>query len=60
MWFEDCGGHLGYWNKMILAILNLYVAPMSPMKLWLNTTRFGRKCHSKNFKIAAVVAILNI
>ena len=43
MWFEDfqdghSGGHLGYWNKMILAILNLYVAPMPPIKFKLNPT----------------------
>ena len=36
-WFEDFqdghhGSHLGYQNKMILAILNLYVAPMPPIK----------------------------
>ena len=38
--FQDgCrGGHLGYWNGTILAILNLYVAPMPPIKFWLNLT----------------------
>ena len=30
------GGHLGYRNGMILAILNLYVAMMSPIKFRLN------------------------
>ena len=32
------GGHLGYWNTTILAIMNLYVAPMPPIKFWLNPT----------------------
>ena len=32
------GGHLGYRNGTILAILNLYVAPMSPIKFQLNLT----------------------
>ena len=31
------GGHLGYWNGMILAILNLHVATMPP-KFQLNPT----------------------
>ena len=29
------GGHLGYWNGTVLAILNLYVALMPPLKLRL-------------------------
>ena len=35
--FQD-GHHddLGYWNGTILAILNLYVAPMLPIKFRLN------------------------
>ena len=32
------GGHLGYRNGTILAILNLYVAPMPPIKFSLNLT----------------------
>ena len=32
------GGHLGYRNGTTLAILNLYVAPMPPIKFWLNPT----------------------
>ena len=32
------GGHLGYWNRTILAILNLYVVPMPPIKFQLNLT----------------------
>ena len=43
MWseeFQDArhGGHLGYWNKMILAILNLNNTPMPPIKFKLNQT----------------------
>ena len=34
--FQD--GHHGYRNGMILAILNLYVAPMPPIKFRLNLT----------------------
>ena len=30
------GGHLGYRKGTILAILNLYVTPMSPIKFQLN------------------------
>ena len=42
-WFQDfqdghSGGHLGYWNRLILAILNLYVAPMPPIKFQINLT----------------------
>ena len=38
--FQDghCSGHLGYQNAMILAILNLYVAPMPTIKFKLNPT----------------------
>ena len=32
------GGHLGYQNGMILAILNLHVARMPPTKFQLNLT----------------------
>ena len=32
------GGHLGYWNGTILAILNIYVTVMSPIKFRLNPT----------------------
>ena len=30
--------HLGYWNGTIFAILNLYIAPMTPIKFRLNLT----------------------
>ena len=38
--FQDCrhGGHPGYWNRTILAILNHYVAQMPPIKFRLNLT----------------------
>ena len=32
------GGHLGYQNGTILAILNFCVTLMLPIKLWLNPT----------------------
>ena len=35
--FQD-GGHLVYRNGTILAILNLYVARIPPIKFWLNQT----------------------
>ena len=35
--FQD-GGHLGYQNGTILAILNLSVTPMPSIKFWLNLT----------------------
>ena len=31
-------GHLGHWNRTILAILNLYFAPMPLIKFRLNLT----------------------
>ena len=39
-YFQDShtGVHLGYLNRTIFAILNLYVAPMSPIKFRLNPT----------------------
>ena len=38
--FQDghCEGHLGYRNGTILAILNLCVNVMLPIKFWLNST----------------------
>ena len=32
------GGHLGYWNETILAVLNLYVSLMPPTKFQLKLT----------------------
>ena len=54
------GGHFGYRNEMILAILNLHVAPMHPTKFWLDLTRFIWRCGLRIFKMAAVAAILDI
>ena len=44
MSFEDFqdgqhSGHLGYQNRMILAILNLHMAPMPPIKFGFNLTK---------------------
>ena len=43
MWFEEFqdgshGGHLGYSNRTILAILNFHNTPMPPIKFKLNQT----------------------
>ena len=48
MSFEDFqdgqhGGHLGYQNGMLLAILNLHMAPMPPTKFGLNLTKVQEK-----------------
>ena len=48
------GGHLGYRNGTILAILNLYVTTMPPIKLGHNLTWFGRRCPLTNFNMANV------
>ena len=45
--------HLVDQNGTILAILNLCVTVMPPIKFQLNLTQFGRRCLSKNFKMAA-------
>ena len=50
---------LGYLNRMILAILNLCLTVMPPIKFQLNRTWFGKRCHLKNFKMAAMAAILD-
>ena len=54
------GSHLGYRNGTILAILNLCVTVMTPIRFQLNRTGFGRRCRLKNFKMAARAAILDI
>ena len=54
------GGHLGYRNETIFAILNLCVTVIPPIKFQLNRTGFRRRCCLKNFKMAAVAAILDI
>ena len=43
-------GHLGYRNGTILAILNICVTVMPPIKFQLNPTGFRRICHLKNSK----------
>ena len=51
------GGHLGYRNGAILVMLYaitsnmLYVAPMPPIKFWLNPTYGFWRCRLKNFKM---------
>ena len=63
MRFEDfqdgnLGGHLTYQNRMILAILNLYVAPMPPI-VWVQSTFIVVwKSRLKNFNMVTVAAIL--
>ena len=57
---EHCGSHLGYWNKKGLAILNIYVTLMPPIKFQLNPIYYLGDAFLKNFKMAAVVAILEI
>ena len=55
------GGNLGYWNRMILAILYLCVTVMLSIKcLAQSDIQFGRKRRLKNFKMASMVAILDI
>ena len=46
--FQD-GGHLGYPNRTILAILNLHVATMPPNRFLLNPT-YGPEGDVKNVK----------
>ena len=65
MLFEDfqdghhMGGHLGTGNQTILEILNLHVALMPPVVSAQSYLRFRRRCHLKNFKMAAIAAILD-
>ena len=49
------GGHLGYRNQRILAILNLYVTPMPSTKFQLNLTYdLEGDVGLKNFKMASM------
>ena len=70
--FQDgsYGGHLGYQNGTILAILNLYVTPMTPIKFQINlTSGLGRDairrisrwppCHL-GYQNWTILAILNL
>ena len=65
------GSHLGYWNRTILAILNLYVAPMSPIKFPLNLIKVweempfeefqdGRHDGHLGYRNRTILAILNL
>ena len=60
--FQDgrTGGHFGYQNGTILAILNLCVTVMPPIKFQLNQTGFRRRRRLKNFKMATLAEILDI
>ena len=57
--FQD-GGHLGYLNRMILAILNLCHCDASHQVLAQSNFRFGRRCCLKYFKMATMAAILDM
>ena len=64
MSFEDfqdggCGSPLGHQNGTILAILNLCVTVMLPIKFWLNLT-YSLGGDLMNFKIAIMMTILDI
>ena len=48
------GGHLGYRNGAILAVLNLHVAPVPPTKFQLKPTYDMAGCCFNNFKMAAI------
>ena len=50
--------HLGYRNGTILAILNLCVTVMPPIKFQLNRTGFGRRYRLKNFKMTAAAILI--
>ena len=54
--FQD-GRHLGYWNEINWAFLNLHVVPISPISFQLNPTLPWVRCRLKNFKIAAIFDI---
>ena len=56
------GGHLGYLNGPILAILNLNVSPLPPSKFWLNPTYPSWGCHLKihlGYRNGTMLAVLN-
>ena len=53
------GGHLGFRDRVILAMLSIYVALMPPTKFWFNIMWCGRRYLFKNFKMVAKVAILD-
>ena len=52
---DDNCGRLGYRDETILAILNLYIAPMSPIKFRLNPAYgLGGNVVLKNYKMVTV------
>ena len=67
MWFKEFqdgrhGGHLGYRNETILAILNFYVTVMPPIKFRLNPTHgLGEmsfeEFHDRNETILAILIL---
>ena len=58
--FQDgCqGGHFGYRDGTILAILNVCVTVMPPIVFAQSDLWFGRRCRLKNFKMAAMAAAI--
>ena len=68
------GGHFGYQNGTILAILNLWLLKMNDFNNFESLSHceashqvstkldlpFGRRCRLKNFMMAAMAAILAI
>ena len=50
--YRSC--NLRHRSGTILAILNLYLIQMPPIKFCLNPIRFGRRIHLKNLKMATV------
>ena len=54
------GSHPGYQNQKILAILNLCHCDAFHQVLAQSDLWFGRRCHLKYFKMAALAAILDI
>ena len=53
-----CGIHRGYRYKLVLAILNLHVAPMFPMAQ--SDLPYGSRLGLKIFKMATLGTILDI
>ena len=45
-----CGGHHGYHNKMVLAILNLHVGLMPPIMFLLNQTSIWEQMRFEDFQ----------
>ena len=61
--FQDShhGSYLGYQNGIILAILNLYNAPIPPIKFRLNLTYgLGGDIGHLGYPNGSILAILNV